>query len=201
MRFNIGILLIVFVTCLFSCNKGPQFKDFKKAEREAIANLIAKEGFEIIDRYPANGVFGEKQFYKLDNECYLNVVDSGNGNRADSLKTRILMRCSLVGITKTDTFTYSIFPNGFSPVEFVYGRILEAKIITKNQTGSDGWYFLSPGVETALQYVGENAIVRMIIPFDNGQGTKYPYGIGSVYQDEYRVALYLDRVRFVFDND
>jgi hypothetical protein len=50
-----------------------------------------------------------------------------------------------------------------------------------------------------LRYVGENAVVRMIIPFDNGQESKYPYGIGSSYQDEEKIPMYLDRVRFVFD--
>jgi hypothetical protein len=202
MRLKIGILMILFGVIFGSCNnnKMPSFKQLKKEEREAINALIAKEGFEILNKYPANGVFGEKQFVKLDNECYLNVIDSGNGNRADSSKTVVLMRCSYIGITKTDSSTYSIFPNSFEPVEFVYGNMEEAKSRAMQNKLSNEGLFLSPGVESALRYVGENAIVRMIIPFDNGQETKYQSGIGSAYQNEYRIPMYLDRVRFVFDN-
>ena len=204
MKLKFGALMII-VGVLFgvfsgSCSKrGKSFKQVKKEEQEAINALIAREGFEILNKYPANGVFGEKQFVKLDNDCYLNVIDSGNGNRADSTKTVVLMRCSYVGITPKDTFTYSIFGNLHEPLEFVYGNIHEAKFRASQNTYSSGYFFLSPGVESALKYVGENAIVRMIIPFDNGQEVKYPYGIGSAYQDNDRIPMYLDRVRFVFD--
>jgi len=204
MKLKIGVLIIIFGVAfgmIFgSCGrKVKSFKQWKKEEKEAIDALIAKEGFEILNKYPANGVFGDKQFVKLDNECYLNVIDSGNGNRADSLKTIVLMRCSYVGISKYDTFTYSIFPNGNEPLEFIYGNMNEAKYRASQNAYGSGYIFLSPGVESALRYVGENAVVRMIIPFDNGQESKYPYGIGSAYQDNERIPMYLDKVRFIFD--
>ena len=200
MRLKIGILVIIFSVLFGSCgSKVKSFRQLKKEEKEAIDALIAKEGFEILDRYPANGVFGEKQFVKLDNECYLNVIDSGNGNRADSSKTVVLMRCSYIGITPQDTISLSIFSNDQEPLEFVYGNIVEAKARASQNIYSNGYLFLSAGVESALEYVGENAIVRMIIPFDNGQDSKYRYGIGSVHQDNLKIPMYLDRVRFIFD--
>ena len=201
MRLKVGIIMIIFGVVLGSCgSKVKSFKQLKKEEQAAIDDLIAREGFKIIDKYPDSGVFRENEFVKLDNGCYLNVIDSGNGNRADSSKTVVLMRCSYVGITPQDTFSYSIFTNEHEPLEFVYGNIIEAKSrVSSQNTYSNGFIFLSAGVESALDYVGENAIVRMIIPFDNGQNTKYPYGIGSAYQDQIRIPMYLDRVRFVFD--
>ena len=200
MRLKIGILIIIFGFIFGSCGKKiKSFKQWKKEEQEAIDALIAKEGFEILNRYPANGIFGEKQFVKLDNECYLNVIDSGNGNRADSSKTVVLMRCSSIGITPNDTSAISIFPNSYEPLEFIYGNMNEAKYRASQNTLGSGYFFLSPGIESALKYVGENAIVRMIIPFNNGQDSKYPYGIGSAHQDKAKIPMYLDRVRFVFD--
>ena len=200
MRLKIGVFIIVFGMLFGSCGKGiKSFKQWKKEEREAIDNLIAREGFEILSHYPADGVFGEKQFVRLDNECYLNVIDSGNGKRAIAGKTMVLMRCSYIGITASDTTSFSIFSNLFTPLEFVYGKIDEAKFRVSQTLSGDGFYFLSPGVESALEYVGENAIVRMIIPFDNGQYSKYPNGIGSAYQDDAKIPMYLDKVRFVFD--
>ena len=200
MRLKIGVLIIIVGFILGSCGKKfKSFKQWKKEEKEAITNLIAKEGFEILDKYPANGVFGEKQFLKLDNECYLNVIDSGNGKRADSLITVVLMRCSYIGIAIGDTTRSSIFGNQFEPLEFVYGNMNEAKYRAQQNTSSNAYFFLSPGLESALRYVGDNAVVRMIIPFDNGQGSTYINGIGSAYQDERRIPMYLDRIRFVFD--
>ena len=201
MKLRIGVFLIVFGMIFCSCNNGKSFKQYKKEEKEAIAALIAKEGFEILHTYPSNGVFGEKQFVLLDNGCYLNVIDSGNGKRAEYLQTVVLMRCSYLGITKSDTFSYSIFPNGFSPVEFLYGFVNEAKTRAKQNTDGSEYVFISPGVASALEYVGNNAIVRMIIPFNNGQDSKYPAGIGSGYQDYFKVPMYLDRVRFVFNEE
>jgi len=198
---KISILLIVFGIMFSSCgDKIKSFKEHKKDEREAIDNLIAREGFVILNQYPADSIFGEKEFVKLDNECYLNVIDSGNGNRADSAKTVVLMRCSNVAISKRDSTEVSNFPNNFEPMEFVYGNILEAKIRASQDPLSIEYYLLSPGVESALKYVGENAVVRMIIPFNNGQDIEYRYGIGSVFQDKIYVPMYLDRVRFVFDS-
>jgi hypothetical protein len=199
MKLRIGVLIIILGVIFGSCNKQKSFSQYKKEERAAIAALIAKEGFEILHTYPGDGVFGEKQFVLLDNECYLNVIDSGNGRRAVEDKTLVLMRASYIGITESDTTTYSIFSNAFAPLEFTYGRMNEAKYrMTQNAVG-DGFYFLSPGVESALKYVGDGAIVRMIIPFDNGQYSKYPNNIGSAYQDDARIPMYLDKVRFVFD--
>ena len=202
MKVRIGILMIVLGLMLGSCGKrGKSFREFKKEEREAINSLIARENFEIINEYPANGVFGEKQFVLLDNGCYLNVIDSGNGNRAISGKTVVLMRCSSIGIIgDTSLYTSSIFGNGYEPLEFVYGKIDEAKSNAyNNDPYGPGVTFLSAGVESALEYVGENSIVRMIIPFDNGQSTKYPGGIGSLEQTNIKIPMYYDRIRFVFD--
>ena len=201
MKLRIGVLAIMLGVIFWSCGKKTKsFAEYKKEEKEAIDNLIAKENFEIIRNYPADGVFGEKQFVLLDNGCYLNVIDSGNGNRAISGKTVVLMRCSTIGITPSDSSSISIFGNGYQPLEFVYGNMQAAKMRAYQDTGP-AYMFLSPGVESALDYVGNNSIVRMIIPFDNGQSTEYPYGIGSAAQDNARIPMYYDRIRFVFDDN
>jgi len=99
MKARIGVLMIILGLIAGSCNKGKTFSQYKKEEREAINNLIAKENFEIINQYPTSGVFGEKQFVLLDNGCYLNVVDSGNGNRAVAGVTSMwLIRAMATGL-------------------------------------------------------------------------------------------------------
>ena len=202
MKLRIGFLMIILGLVLGTCGKrGKSFSEYKKEEKEAINRLIAKEGFEILNRYPSDGVFGEKQFLLLDNGCYLNVIDSGNGNRAISGKTVVLMRCSAKGIVPPDTFSVSIFENRFQPLEFVYGKMNEAIMKASSDYGGYAFLLLSPGVESALEHIGEGAVVRMIIPFDNGQSSKYPLGIGSAEQDQAKIPLYYDRIRYVFDEN
>jgi len=193
--------MVILGMFLGACSGPKSFKEWKKEETEAINALIEREGFEILHSYPSNGVFGEKQFVLLDNQCYLNVIDSGNGNRAVKGKTVVLMRCSYVGIAKSDTSKFSIFPNGNQPIEFIYGNVDEAKYLASQTSSySNAFMFLSPGIASALDYVGENAVVRMIIPFNNGQESNYPLGIGSAYQDNNMIPMYFDRIRFVFDD-
>jgi hypothetical protein len=162
----------------------------KRDEQRAIDRLIATEGFEILKKYPADSVFGEKQFVVLDNGVYLNVIDSGNGNRAKLYSTTILMRCSGRYIFEADTGSFSIFYNSTFPIEFIYGYASNVIALAATSSGSAEWYLLSLGLESILGYVGENAEVKLIVPFE----------YGSTYQKENSrgAPLYFDRVKFMF---
>ena len=178
-----------------SCNNVPSYADLKREEKKAIDKLIAEEGFEILKKYPADGVFGEKQFVVLDNGVYLNVVDSGNGRRAVEGRTTILMRCSVRLIFKTDTAAYSNFSNIDIPVEFMYGYASNT-ISEQAASYSDVWLYLSTGVESILKYVGENSVVKLIVPFDYGSSYQSTGLNGS--SSRYGAPLYYDKVRFAF---
>ena len=47
--------------------------------------------------------FKENEFVKLDNDVYLNVIDSGNGNRAVLGTTKVFCRFEAKGILDSDT--------------------------------------------------------------------------------------------------
>jgi hypothetical protein len=151
-------------------------------EKKAISRLVDEQGFEILRDYPANGVFGEKQFVKLDNGLYLNVVDSGNGNRP-ATGTSILVRAS-GRILLHDTVTF----NGFDPMntiiiwpmEFRYGIYA-----SNDQAG----YFFSEGLMGGLNYAGDSSIVKLIVPFK----------LGSSYQQTDGKPIYYDKVRYIFE--
>ena len=202
---GLWMMLVVIAGMTFiSCAKtGTTHGDYLKEQQEAIDALIAKEGFEILNKYPDSGVFGEKQFVLLDNGCYLHVVDSGKGVRAIPDITVVRMRCSITGLTPN----YSLFDDAKEPLKFIYGKIGEAKLKSFDDRSSPAYLLLSVGVESALKYVGHGAIVRMIVPFDNGQyqygsySSSYQYGIGSAYQDSERTPIYYDRILFQFDNE
>lgn len=201
MNTKIGVLLLVIGMGLSSCNNNRTYADMKKDQKKAIDRVISEKNLEIIHKYPENGVFKENQFVLLDNGVYLNVIDSGNGNRAVAGETKILMRCSVERMfyAKNDTAKYNLFDNYYSPIEFVYGtaRIEMSKYTSKYNTTNGPYYnspiecyYLSTGVESILEYVGENAEVKLIVPFEEG----------SIYQStgNYGAPIYYDRVRFQF---
>lgn len=203
-NFRISVLTfvlgILFASCIPETHEKITIGDKLKEEKEAIDALIAKEGFEILNKYPDNGVFGEKQFVLLDNGCYLNVVDSGSGNRAVLDQTVVLMRCSTIGISKGDNSTFSMFSDSEKPMKFTYGKINEVILNARPDKNNLQYRFLSHGVESALKYVGKGATVRMIIPsFREQQG--YYHTIGSNYQITNLIPMYYDRILFQFEND
>jgi len=136
-----------------------------KDERKAIERLIDENNFEIIKNYPSDGVFKENEFIKLSNEVYLNVIDSGNGERAELYKTNILCRHTAYRIL-LDSTSYSYMgsnygpnSNGTHPVEFKYGM---------STATADSYGFFSEGLQTGLQYVGNKGKVKLIVPFKRG---------------------------------
>ena len=203
--FWIMWVVIAGMTFISCAKTGTTHGDYLKKQQEAIDALIAKEGFEILNKYPDSGVFGEKQFVLLDNGCYLNVVDSGNGVRAIPDHTVVKMRCSITGLTPD----YSLFDDSKEPVQFIYGKSFEAKMKSVENQKDPAYLLVSVGVESALKYAGHGAIVRMIVPFDrqyqygsySSAYSSSQFGIGSAYQDYARTPIYYDRILFQFENE
>ena len=199
MKMRIGILLLIMTGIFFtSCNKNKTYADMKKDQKKAIDKLITEKGFEIIYEYPKDSVFKEDQFVKLENGVYLNVIDSGNGNRAVPYSTttggtKILMRCSGEYLYITGDTTFSTFAD-LVPIEFTYGQASLTMSKYATYYNSNIYHpvciFLSPGVESVLEYVGEDAEVKLIVPFE----------VGSTYQSSgnYGAPLYYDKVKFQF---
>lgn len=200
MKMRIGILLIIMTGIFFTaCNKNKTYADMKKDQKKAIDKLITEKGFEILYEYPKDSVFKENQFVKLDNGVYLNVVDSGNGNRAVPYSsttggTNVLMRCSGEFLYITSDTTFNTFSE-LVPIEFTYGQAsLTMSKYANYYTSGLGYHpvciFLSSGVESILEYVGEDSEVKLIVPFE----------VGSTYQsnNNYGAPLYYDKVKFQF---
>jgi hypothetical protein len=152
-----------------------------KAEKKAIDRHINEQGFEILKDYPENGVFGEKQFVLLSSGLYLNVVDSGNGNRAE-YGTSVLLRAS--GKMLLDTVTF----NGFDPMSTILSWPLEFKYGKYNSNDVSS-YFFSEGLMSVLEYVGDSSVVKLIVPFK----------IGSASQKTSGDPIYYDKVRYIFE--
>ncbi len=192
MKKGFCILMILCAALMVvSCDKTKSYTEHLKEERKSIDRLIKREGFKIIDDYPADGVFKENEFVKLENDVYLNVIDSGNGNRAVLGTTKVLCRFESKGFLNSDT-TYNMVNNltyeagyyGF-PTEFVFGY----NVYSGESRSYDPDLFVGEGLATALYHVGEGATVKMIVPFKR---------MGSYFQSSY-MPVYFSKVKYTFE--
>ena len=203
----IGCALMYFFTG--SCNKTPTFGEMKAAENKIIRKILAEKNIEILDAYPANGVFKDNQFYLLSSGIYLNVIDSGNGHRAvfDGYNsTDILVRTSGSYYCKSsikpynDTiYNFNTFMNSSPPFEFKYG--FASSVVNEHSNSYDEYYyFFSMGLESILAYVGDSAVVKLLVPGTAEIGSSSP--ASSTFQSSgvnYTfVPMFYDRVRYTF---
>jgi len=171
------ILLITAVFCaFFACsNNGKNLQELLKEERKAIDRYIVMNDLIILKDYPKDGVFGEKEYFKTDEGLFLQVVDSGNGKRVkllDDVCIRYDYFQSVKEVAKGDSIKYSF--NSYEPFSFIYGI---------PQTYSS---YYSPVCEAwviPLQYVGENAILNLIIPSSIGCKSDNNYVIPVFYRN------------------
>lgn len=184
-------MILCAALMVVSCDKTKSYTERLKDERKAIDRLIDHEGFKILKNYPSDGVFKENEFVKLDNDVYLNVIDSGNGNRAVLGTTKVFCRFEAKGILDSDTaynmvnnLTYGPGYYGF-PTEFVFGY----NVYSGESRSYDPDLFVGEGLATALYHVGEGATVRMIVPFKR---------MGNCFQSSY-VPVYFSKVKYTFE--
>ena len=177
-----------------SCNNTPTFEELKTAERKVVRRIIAEKGIDVLKDFPANGVFGENQFFELESGIYLNIVDSGNGNRANSY-TDVLVRVSGEYYSQDTVYTFNLFKNDYDPFVFKYGQAYNVK----SQSPNYFYYsFFGTGLESILSYVGDSSMVKLIVPAYS-EINESPAG-SNMQNESMRefVPIYYDRVRYIF---
>lgn len=196
MRKGFTILMIVCAALMaVSCDKGKSYTDMLKAERKAIDRLIDAKGFEVLDDFPADTVFKENQFVKLENGVYLNIIDRGTSDRAVSGKTSVMYRC-IVSYPMDSAYvfytSYSVYAkdpkeaksvnygpnsNGTRPYEMIYRNPDDFYYGYQAQGAFD-----SEGLMSVLKYVGDGAKVKMIVPFKRGIVNDMKNGAPAFYE-------------------
>lgn len=191
MKRGFYILMILCVALVaVSCGKTKSYTEYLKDERKAIERLERREGFSFREDYPSNGVFKENEFVKLDNDVYLNVIDSGNGERAVLGETKVLCRFvanRIKGDSTAKIVNNLIYEPGWyaHPTEFIYG----INSYSGEARNYDPDLFNGEGLASALNHVGNGAIVQLIVPFKR---------MGSFFQSSYE-PIYFSRVKYTFE--
>lgn len=146
------IALLGLFSAYFSCDNTETYAEKLKKQDKAIDRFIKSEGITVLDEYPSDSVFAEKEFVKLPSGIYMNVIDSGNGTRAKKGQSVSIRFKELIWFSKGDTTKYSnMTPTGQQPSTIEYQQ-------NYGNIGS------CEGFGIPLEYVGDRARVKLIIP-------------------------------------
>jgi len=156
-KVALGIVWAILVSCIFSaCSNTKSLQELLQEEQKAIDRFISENKLVILKDYPSDGVFKPNEYYRTTDGLFFNVVDSGNGNRAQALND-VTVRFDYYQYVKDyasgDT-TQWVFPS-VVPFSFVYG--ITATYSSSSTPVCQAWVI-------PLSYVGENAVLNMIIP-------------------------------------
>jgi len=196
-----SLYIIVAAWCalsaFFACNKTKTFEELKSEEKVVVRRIIADKGISVLSEYPADGVFADNEYVELESGIYLNVIDSGCGERAVANSTYLLVRASGYVYDADTPFYFSTFGTTAFPFEFKYGQAYS--VSSSHYSSFDSYYYyFGIGIESILQYVGDSAVVKMIVP---GYSEISEYRAGSTYQssnsNQYYPIFY-DKVRYIF---
>lgn len=170
MRKVLGLICFIIGLCVAfaACSSSETYADKLKNERKNISRFINEHNIVVLNQYPASGVFEENEYFRDPlTGVYINVIDSGNGNRVSvSKRSEVNVRfdgAMTLPTNESDTTTNNL--PGSQPISFTYGI---TATYSNSNVGSFDYYYLSTGITAPLQYVGENARVRLIVPFASG---------------------------------
>lgn len=178
-RSFVFLMVISLVLIALSCNKTKTYTEMLKANDKAISRLIDEEDFEILSDFPADTIFKPNQFVKLKSGAYLNIINRGNSERAVLNKTTVYARFIVRGLIPPDTATVNTLDNPDDAYAvFTYGNYsFSAKY--------ENWEYryISEAVGAPLEYVGDGARVKLIVPFKVGSQSDQSGGNPRYYSD------------------
>ena len=144
----------------FACDGGKSMQEYIREEKKAIERYIATKEIVVLTEYPEDSLFNENQYYKTSEGLYMHVIDPGNSRRIQ-LYDEVLVRFDYMyyiksyvsGKTDSTVLSFMVFP-----IEFRYGISYDV-----DRTG-----LACSGFAIPLSYVGEGAVVDLIIPSELG---------------------------------
>lgn len=188
------VLMWCTLLAVISCNNTASYTDRLNAEKDAIERLMDEEGIVILKNYPADGVFKENEFVQLENDVYLNVVDSGNGNHISNMTRQNVVCRFEARIFMSDTVTIDGFASNYLPVTMTCTPYYDYNTITasavQDGSASSGLeMYVSEGLASGLLEVGDSAVVKLIVPFK----------VSSTMLRQMYEPVYFTRVRYIFE--
>lgn len=166
----IFILSAIFLAIAnMACDNQKTMQEYIREEKKAIERYIDKQGIIVLNEYPKDKAFKEKEYFKTGDGLYIHVVDSGNGKRVtapDNYDKNVQVRFDYMVYLKdyiSGTTDSLVLSSVWFPIGFEYG-VPGSYTSDPTQLACNGWAI-------PLTYVGEGAIVDLIIPSQLGNST------------------------------
>jgi len=158
MRKHISILIALLgaLILLPTCNSSESIQEKLRKQQRAIDKYMDMNGLVTLSKFPADTVFKANEYYKTGDGLYINIANKGNRNKPQpgcDVTVRFSSCFDVQTFVEGDEEDATYIPSELVlPFEFKYG-------ISSSYSGyaCDGWAY-------ALSYVGEGAIVNLIVP-------------------------------------
>ncbi|MDR0682008.1 MAG: DUF4827 domain-containing protein [Dysgonamonadaceae bacterium] len=159
------VSIIVLAIASIACDNQKSLQEYLREERRDIERYIEREGIIVLKSYPKDSIFKEKEFFKTSEGLYMHVTDRGNNVRVKPLEDQVLVRFEYFYYIKDFVSGTSLedikipYPDLY-PMEFIYGQ--------QGSYGKSSIDLSCNGWAIPLAYVGEKAVVDLIIPSSLG---------------------------------
>lgn len=170
-----------------ACDNTKTYAEMLEEEKDAINALIKDSGFVVISQSEFHAKDSitdvkKKEFVQLTSGVYMQIVDKGSTNPADTIKTNdeILVRFEEFGLIPDANGSKSYLTNLHAPGDVdvfrytassssIAGLFLEGYMLgTYGSSVPAGWL-------VALRYIRNGAHVRLIVPSKMGQESAIRY--------------------------
>jgi hypothetical protein len=172
-----ALSLVVFSIAFSSCDTSKTPQEYLREEKKAIERYINQNGIVVLNSYPSDSIFKEKEYFKTSDGLYFHVVDPGNGKHVrpyvDEVQVRFDYFFNIKNYVGGDT-TRSTLPYTYFPLGFRYGI-----------SGSYDTYYACNGWAIPLTYVTEGAIIDIIIPSALGSSSNSNSYVPVFYKNLY----------------
>lgn len=194
------LAIIASFAGLTACKEKQRIKslsELKRNETKNIANFITAKGFVVEKAKEGQTEFPQDKMWYIQNKVYLQVLDKG-GEKAVPFKTRVAIRFKghMFATKELEGFDNLSDP-AYQSTEFRYIKQYQAGVgeihyeLLPPAPGISLDELMCEGLAFPLNYVGDGARVRLIVPF--GLGPKRSYHKGQ--------SMYVEEIRYTFIKD
>ena len=73
-----GAVCAIFMSV--SCERSSNYSQLLKAEQRLIDDYLAREGYTLLDEFPEDTVFREREMYHFPDGIYIQILEKGTGD-------------------------------------------------------------------------------------------------------------------------
>lgn len=181
-----SLLALLILTSLVGCQKKRiSYTDMIKREQKEINAFMDKNGFTILKEMPTR-TLEPHEFVEIKDGLYINIIEKGTIITENQLN--VLTRFNATAIGEREKVNYiSIGPKsgGTYPLPFTYVKGNESPSSTSNASIIENNLssFLCNAMMDAINLVGINGRVKMVVSFRHGPSFTTKEGIALYFEE------------------